>query len=200
MRLFTAVGFGAQDRETVSGVVKKLRTRAPLDQGHVKWVEPQNLHLTLHFLGAVGADVGEKLVRAFEPVLHRPAFSLSLGAVGIFPPRGRPRAVWIGVGTGAAEMAALRRGLQARLTPLGFVPDDHPYHPHVTIGRMRRGRSVSRPALVDALAAVMVPPLGMIVDRVLLIESRLKTAGPSYHVLAEMSLRGTDSEDAVHSA
>ncbi len=90
--------------------------------------------------------------------------------------------------------------MQTRLTPLGYQAGDQVYHPHLTIGRVGRGVSIRRASLMEALATVAVPSARSRVDRVLLFESRLKTGGPSYHVLGDMLLGGRDSEGPASSA
>ena len=199
MRLFTAITLEAPVRSGVAEVIGSLRTHSALHRA-VKWVDPGNLHLTLQFLGDVRPDVAMDLVDAFGPTLKHPSFFLALGTPGTFPARGHPRVLWLGVSEGASEVVRLRREVQTRLGPHGFEPDTRPYHPHLTIGRLGRGRSVSRTAIVDALSDLEVPAERSVVDRVLLVESRLSGAGPSYRTLAEMALGDTPSEGPAHSA
>ena len=194
MRLFTAVRFEARVRDAVAAAFAHLRTERALGRAAVKWVVPSNFHLTLQFLGEVSPHAGAVLVNAFASTLSHSPFHVSFGPAGTFPPRGQPRVICIGVQEGAVQLASVRREVQTRLTPLGYPAGDQVYHPHLTVGRVRRGVSMRRASLVEALATVAVPSARSLVDRVLLFESRLKTGGPSYHVLGEMLLGGPDSD------
>ncbi len=152
MRLFTAVRFEARVRDAVAAAFAHLRTERALGRAAVKWVVPSNFHLTLQFLGEVSPHAGAVLVNAFASTLSHSPFHVSFGPGGTFPPRGQPRVICIGVQEGAVQLASVRREVQTRLTPLGYPAGDQVYHPHLTVGRVRRGVSMRRASLVEPLA------------------------------------------------
>ena len=103
-----------------------------------RWVTPEQIHLTLRFIGEVDngvfADVAETLAR-----IDTAPFTLRLEGVGHFPPRGQPRVLWAGVGDGA-PLARLHDMLEARLRRLGLEPDRRNFAPHVTLARLKQAR------------------------------------------------------------
>ena len=189
MRLFTAIMLAAPVQDAVREAVSQLRRQRSFDRA-IKWVERSNLHFTLQFLGGVDAESGSRLVDAFaSSSSHRP-FAVALGAIGACPARGQPHVVSFSLREGAEQLMFLRQDVQTRLTPLGYRQDNRPYHPHLTVGRVRRGVSVPRRVLTEALETVVVPSASWIVDQVVLFESRLGAAEPSYRVLARIVLGG----------
>ena len=102
MRLFVAVTLDAGVREEVGVVIRELARARAFESTSVKWVRPANLHLTLQFLGEVGRGRIEDITAALRKAWRQGRFHASLTDVGAFPPTGRPRVVWLGVGEGAA--------------------------------------------------------------------------------------------------
>jgi 2'-5' RNA ligase len=182
IRSFVAVSISEEIRELAGAFMETLRGKVH----GVKWVRPENLHLTLKFLGAVPEVQLPDLRAALDGAAgrHRP-FKLGFGGAGVFPPRGRPRVVWIDLSAGAGEMAALQADVEAGLAPLGFPPEKRPFSPHLTIGRVRE---LGDPfALTSALAAAGEMSWGeCVVDRVHLMRSDLFPTGPRYSILQEV--------------
>ena len=136
LRTFVAVGLNSTNRACADELIQSLRA-APAE---VKWVDVENLHLTLKFLGEVSArEIGrvceavERGAAAVEP------FEFELRGAGAFPNPGRPRTLWLGAGKGEQEMVALHDHVEAALATLGFRKEHRRFRPHLTIGRVRRG-------------------------------------------------------------
>lgn len=133
-------------RARLADEVARLR---PLADG-VAWVAPDNVHLTLKFLGGVEAGrldaVAASLTTALAGV---PAFDLTVHGLGAFPSRMRARVVWAGVGEGAPAAGAIAARVDAALAGLGFAPELRAFAAHVTLGRVREPRA--NPRLADAL-------------------------------------------------
>jgi 2'-5' RNA ligase len=142
------------------------------------------IHLTIRFLGEIAGP--EEVLAAVEPVAAATAaFDLELSGFGVFPNPQRARVYWAGVGRGAAEAAALAAAVERALLPLGFSPEDRPFHPHVTLGRFRIPRPVPAPFLGVA------PRLGAIrANRLTLYASTLRPEGPLHEPLRDLSLLG----------
>ena len=190
MRLFVAVDLDPPAREAVAGAVARLRRHPVIGAASVKWVEPPNLHLTLRFLGEVEASAAEAVAGALAPASPLPAFRTALGSFGVFPARGAPRVMWVGVREGVAALGALRDEVARRLLPLGHAPEGQAYRPHLTVGRVRRGGGGLRAALTEAAAGSDLRHVTWSVGRAVLFESRLSAAGPAYRVVTEMRLGG----------
>ncbi len=189
MRVFAAVRIGSTVRDALAAAVTRLRADPELDAA-VKWVKAENLHLTLQFLGEVPLLTVSALVSALTPPVSVTPLTLSLGDVAVFPVRGRPRGIWVDLGGDVQRLDELLAAVQARLTTCGYPPDGQPFRPHVTLGRLRRGRVVSRGVLRERLRTLELRAGEWSVAEVVLLESRLGRSGPTYHVLAETPLGG----------
>lgn len=98
----------------------------------MRLVEPQDLHLTLHFLGDIPTEKGAALRQALANVKAK-AFAIALKGTGRFPPEGQPKVVWAGIES-SPDLAALHRSVGTALTDaIGFRPEVRPYSPHVTL-------------------------------------------------------------------
>jgi RNA 2',3'-cyclic 3'-phosphodiesterase len=109
----------------------------------LRWLTEEQFHLTLSFLGNVGAPAEERLREALREV-RVPQFFLPICGVGAFNAYGRPSVVWAGVGKGHPHLFALHRRIQDAVLHAGLEADLKPFHPHITIGR---AKGISRQAL-----------------------------------------------------
>jgi 2'-5' RNA ligase len=190
LRLFVALDPPDAVRRRLGAIAGEMRRLAGRAAGEVKWVAPENVHLTLQFLGAVPeervADV-ERAVAA-AAAASRP-LRLEVRGAGGFPSARRPRVLWAGVGGDVEALSALVAGLGRLLAPLGYPPEERSFSPHLTLGRARdaRGAPGLGGALAHASADEGVPWLA---DALTLFQSRLSPSGPRYHVLARAPLGG----------
>lgn len=103
-----------------------------------RWVEPENYHITLRFIGDVDGATAERFSEALAQI-RTESFSLALDGVGSFG-KGRPRAVWAGVSPSAPLVALAQANEQAALAA-GLGPESRNFHPHVTLARIRGGKA-----------------------------------------------------------
>lgn len=177
-RLFVALRFPEATRHAV------WRAAAPLREtgAKVRWTPERQLHLTLKFLG----DVPGARIPAIEAALAVPGaasrpFGLAFEGVGAFPSLARPRVLWVGA-DGGPDLPALHERVEDALGALGFEPETRPFHPHVTLGRVRtRGRAPD--ALADAAGRVTVHERCEI-EALHLMRSRLGAGGARHDVEA----------------
>ena len=188
MRLFVAADLPKEVRARLAEMQRALAD-LPLP---VRWVAPGGVHLTLKFLGE--AAPGRRA--AIEAALAAPAatlapFRLAASGVGTFPERGAPRVIWVGLEGDVAAARRLQEAVEAAVAPLGFARDDHPFTPHLTLGRVKGpGRGDPRPVLAR------LGPEGaseFLVHDYVLFESRLGSGGASYTPLARYPLRGAEA-------
>ncbi|MBX9677356.1 MAG: RNA 2',3'-cyclic phosphodiesterase [Gemmataceae bacterium] len=187
LRTFLALNPGDASRDRLAALQEKL---ADATAG-VQWVETENLHLTLLFLGDVDDRDLMKVCRAADRAAqdHAP-FVMSLEGVGCFPNMRRPRTIWAGVGTGAAEVRNLFQDLATSFETQGlYRPEDRPFSPHVTLGRVNKdadAESISRElAKHDKWRGGETT-----IQEVLVYSSDLTPKGPVYTVLGRGKLRG----------
>ena len=125
MRLFVAILFPEPVRKALMDTMAQMRAQG----AHGNFTRPENLHLTLAFLGETGAEGCRAAVRAVDSVCGRAPFSLSLGGAGRFG------ALWWAGLQNSAPLAALARDAQAALRAEGFSLDRRPFQPHITLAR-----------------------------------------------------------------
>jgi 2'-5' RNA ligase len=187
MRLFIAVDLDDAARNAIGAEQKRLGAAMRHSEGSsLKWVRPEQMHLTLVFLGQVNdATAPAILARLEQPVMQSP-FELVFGGTGVFPPRGAPNVLWLGVASGAREIADLQREVAQRVAELGIPPERRPFHPHLTLARWRESRGADR---ARALGAARDGPIARVhVDHATLYQSRLSSSGSAYTALARATL------------
>jgi 2'-5' RNA ligase len=185
LRTFIAAGLDKPIRERLVALQEALG-RADAE---VKWVERENLHVTLLFLGEVTDRDIPAVCQAVGDCckVHAP-FSLNVETAGCFPNPRRPRTLWAGVGQGVQELVALHDALEPPLLDLGcYRREERQYTPHITLGRVRSERPDDRLALALAKQAGWRGG-SMDVREVLVMSSELRPQGPEYTVLSRAKL------------
>jgi len=185
MRTFIAVAISSEVRGNIAQIQAEFRKGDP----DVKWVEPENLHLTLEFLGEVGEEklsgVIEKTRLALSGIFN---FKVHLSGLGSFPNLRSPRVVWVGVKEGKEELKNLSERIEENLSHLGFTEEKREFSAHLTIGRVRSPRK--REKLVKKIEELESSDVGEFsVDKVLVMESQLSPKGPTYRIIEEVSLK-----------
>lgn len=186
IRAFVAVPVEA-GVERAAELLEQVRVRCDRAGLRANWVRPENLHLTLAFLGGVEPSRIEAIAAALAPLSAHPSFAVELRGVGRFPPGGKPRVLWMGVGGGADRLEAIASEVAERLAPLGFSPDRRPFHPHFTLARVKRAtRRVD-----DVLDHFREAEGGVTrVSELMLFQSLTRPEGPEYTPLARVPLLG----------
>jgi len=163
--------------ETVSGQLK-----AQIGDVPIRWVAPQNIHLTLKFLGDVSFNNIEILRESIrtEAAPFKPMV-FSVGGVGAFPKVRNPRVIWVGV-EAPTELIALQRGIDAQTSRIGYAPDRRSFSPHLTLGRVSRNVNTQQIRKIgEVLATSKIGFLGLgRVNAVHLYRSDLKPDGAVY--------------------
>jgi RNA 2',3'-cyclic 3'-phosphodiesterase len=184
-RTFIAIDPGQAVRDRLTALQEALAKTG----ADVKWVEHNNLHLTLLFLGEVDQRDLTAVCRAVaEAAATQPKFPMTIEKAGAFPNARRPRTLWVGVGDGAKEVCALHDALEAPLLALGcYRREGRGYTPHLTVGRVK-----ADPA-GDALAGVLTKRANWsagetTVREIHVMGSELTSEGPVYTVLSRAKL------------
>lgn len=184
MRAFVAVPVPEALRRQLVSESDRLADELPA----ARWVPATNLHLTLRFLGEVPAsETGALVVALRRAVATTRAFEVTLGRRGAFPPRGRPRVLWIGIEP-SAPLTGLQRGVATAVEEvLGLEAEARAFHPHLTLGRCRGGW---RPADAERWRSEPSSSSGTVftVTYVDLMESRLTPRGAKHRRLERLTL------------
>jgi RNA 2',3'-cyclic 3'-phosphodiesterase len=195
-RLFVALPMPAAATDLVDELVGALAR----DDWPVRWVAPDTVHLTLHFLGDTEPERAELLRLALAPVVarHR-SFTLQTGELGVFPNDRRPRVIWLGLEGQTQRLVALHGDLRRSLAELELPVEDRALRPHVTLGRVRDNpphdfpdavrRRFADPKLRERVARSSVP---VPFSEVLLVRSFLGRGGARHETLARYPLVGSD--------
>jgi len=187
IRTFVAVEINSAVRACAAELIDQLGT-ASVD---VKWVAPENIHLTLKFLGEVDSRQVHEVCRAVEQAADGVApFELEVRGAGAFPNVRRPRTVWLGAGQGVQELGVLAERVESELHRLGFRREGRRFHAHLTVGRVRRGGpGISQLAqLLEEYADFEIGRTP--VSEVIVFSSTLDRAGPTYEPLGRGLLSG----------
>jgi RNA 2',3'-cyclic 3'-phosphodiesterase len=166
-RLFVAIDFPQSVRGFLTDLDPQIRD--------VRWIAAEQMHLTLSFFGDVPEDVDVKF-REKLSAIHFGAFFLPIAGVGMFPPKGPPKIIWIGIGRGHPHLFQLHKRVTDAALAVGLEPDLRPFHPHITLARCR---DVSPQSMRKFLQTNADLDAGMVhVESFHLYSSQLTPAGP----------------------
>lgn len=178
VRSFFGLPLPEAHRELLDGYLTECATLAP----EFRWTPAANLHLTIRFLGHVELSLAEGIMDRLAGVGLR-AFDLQLGEMGTFKRRRLASVIWVGLRSGADEIAGLAAAVEAESTRAGLEAEARPYHAHLTLARSR-----SR----DGAALPVLPPVPELAswraDELILYRSRLGRGGSVYEPLRRLSL------------
>jgi 2'-5' RNA ligase len=186
MRLFVAIDIEPHVRVRIKQVQNRLRQTPGLSDKEVKWVVPEQIHLTLKFLGEVRddlltqvCDVVKRTASEFE------SFDFEVKGLGAF---GRPaRIVWAGTSE-CPPMKQLQAALESRFAELGWDPENRPFAGHLTLCRVKNVSAGRK--LADAVQAYKDESLGLVgVTELVLYQSQLSSAGPLYTAICRAALK-----------
>lgn len=190
IRAFIAIELPHDIQQCLGKVSTELKQQAK--DAPVRWVAPENIHLTIKFLGDVSVNNIEVLKdMLLAETLKQEPFEISMGGLGAFPNTRHPRVIWVGV-EAPEELYSLQRAIEMQSIRLGYSPDKRPFSAHLTLGRVARHAS---PAQVRIISKVInnyhLGFLGVArVDHIALFKSDLKPTGPIYSRLFEAPFKG----------
>lgn len=186
IRSFLAIELPEAIRRKIEEVQRDLR----ISHADVRWVNPENIHLTLKFFGNIDESRIDPIVQSLEgPFQTSSPFSLSIRGMGSFPHLKKPRVIWMGLKEGKKDLVALQRQIDGELKKIGFKPEERDFHPHLTLGRAKSNRGIDE--LIGRMEKYREEEFGDFrVEGVVLFRSDLKPSGPIYTLLREMKLGG----------
>ena len=184
-RVFCAIDLPDEVREKV--LAHSMRLRQSVIETRASWSRPDNIHLTLKFLGEIPQPRVESLSKAAEEVCHDLApFTVSVQGSGVFPVHGSPRVLWIGIEDLQGRLGEFYQRLEAAAAKAGFEKEVRPFHPHLTLARLRSPQNARRLAALHKEA--FFEPVEFTVSELLVIRSELSSEGSRYSVIARHAL------------
>jgi RNA 2',3'-cyclic 3'-phosphodiesterase len=183
MRLFVAIELSQAARRALSATQEKLKSQCP----DVRWILPEQLHLTVKFLGDVAdgdvVTVSEALEQA---AVQAKPFIMRTGECGCFPERGAVRIVWTKAVEEHGLLAECVAAVEAQIEPLGFPREHRPFAAHITIGRVREDRSQGK--LREIVQANRGKEIDQDVLSLTLMSSALSPKGSTYTAVSRAKL------------
>jgi len=187
LRAFIAIEIPIEIKTAITDQTAGLHRRAGQT---VRWVTPENTHLTLKFLGDVSPTNAELLAESLRAECGKqPPFEISASGIGCFPNQHRPYVIWIGLNA-PADLNQLQHKIESAAARLGFAAEDRPFSAHLTIGRVReRTSQADIKNLQAALEGLRIGELGQFtVQTITLFKSELQPGGPCYTPLSHAHL------------
>ena len=188
MRTFIAIPLPAQIKKRLSDLQDQLRASG----AEVKWVEPQNIHLTLKFLGERDEKKIEKIMAVLDDTVKgKLRFSIRISQLGAFPRIDSPRVIWVGISQGEEETKIIAQELEEKIARLGIPKEDRPFSSHITLGRTRSAKNLENLVreLNNAGVNWKTEGLEFTVNQITLFKSTLTSRGPTYETLKEAALK-----------
>jgi len=184
MRTFIAIDISPEIRSAIGRIQSHLKYAG----ADVKWVAPENIHLTMKFLGEIDETMLGRVEASLEHIARSTRqFEFSVEGVGVFPKIDFPRVIWIGLGRGSDQLTCLAALLDDEMLKLGFEKDPRQFEPHLTIGRVRSEHNKEK--LMEKI--ISLPPEVLLesgscrINSLTLFKSTLTPEGPIYSVLHE---------------
>ena len=179
IRSFIAIEINQGNRTKIVEVQKELlKANAGL-----KFVKPENIHITLHFLGNQDIETLNQIISHLESIFKTfPPFEFQPQGLGAFPNEKNPRVIWIGIGTGADIIENIHTKSKNLLQKIGIGLEKRKYHPHLTLARIR---TIKNKHLLIQLLNSYTPPEFELQksEEIVLFKSILTPQGPIYEKL-----------------
>ena len=181
IRSFLAFPISSALKESLRRILHELQqTRAD-----VKWVRLENIHLTLKFLGDVEETDLEKISSVLSESCHGfDRITSHLSETGVFPDLRHPRIVWAGLDDPEKKFRVMVGALEEQLEKLGFAKADHPFKPHITLGRVKSSANLKD--LIQTIQQIIFEEKAQqTFEKIILYKSTLTPQGPIYETLKE---------------
>lgn len=182
-RLFVGCSLGDEAHTALVRLAAEVRRDLEGRGWRGSWTKPEMLHLTMKFVGDTDPEKAPALAEAMRLACAEvPPIAVAVEGLGTFPPRGRPKILFSGIGRGRDACVALAAAIEERFAALGIPRESRPFHPHVTLARVREApRTVALPEVrrIDGAFTEAV-----------LWRSELLPSGARYSRVASVALGG----------
>jgi len=185
IRSFIALELSREIYKNLDQLIENLKKGVQFTPAKPNWVKPKSIHLTLKFLG----NIEERKVEGIGEVLKKAAcethpFLIRIRGLGVFPHPRKPRVLWCGITKGEQQTQRLQKRIDRSLAPLGFEKEKRPFHPHLTLARIKTLRGSA--ALMNIIKTHENALVGECpINRIILFKSQLHPDGAIYTRLLE---------------
>jgi 2'-5' RNA ligase len=191
LRLFIALELSEQIHQNLADLISDLKKGFGSE---IKWVDPQQVHLTLKFIGEVPSASVHPIKQVLDEVTQEnPSFVIEASGTGVFPNTSRPRVLWVGL-SHPSELPQLQIKIEEALIPLKIPKENRPFSAHLTFGRVNDSTNAETvKSIVKQLMANSQKSFGSVkIEKVTLFQSTLTPKGPIYTPLARFPLKKYD--------
>jgi len=182
-RLFIAIDIS--DNQEVNNIYREVKKK--LFNNKIRWTKPENMHITLKFLGSTPAEKVKNIVEVMGNVAKDyKEIEMNFSRVGLFGSSYKPRVIWLGFKENLV-LTELAENLKRKLEPIGFPYDRQNFVPHLTLGRINKIESKSYfQSVLNGYKKLDLQAFQ--IKKIYLFESILQKEGPEYRVLHEVDL------------
>lgn len=187
IRAFIAIELPAR----IAQELEKIQDRLKDETNKTTWVKPENIHLTIKFLGDIETNKIDSIIKVLEDAAYNLSnLKISIRGIGAFPTIENPRVLWIGIKEDDTNISQLYNNLEHGLTALGFEREQRAFKPHLTLGRIKL--LVDKRTLKQRLERLADISLGNFeADSFYLFKSTLTPEGAVHTKLKEVELKKT---------
>lgn len=191
VRAFIALDISSDIKEKLSNLQKSLKDT----DIKIRWVAPENIHITLKFLGNVEGNKISKIKNVLREVVEEnEAFIIKFTGIGAFPHLHNPRVIWVGIEEGEAGLKKINQKIEEGLKKIKIKREGKEFQPHLTIGRMKS--SFNKKIMIDLINKYKDEKWGEIVaEKITLYKSTLTAKGPVYSPLSVYYLKNIKEEN-----
>ncbi len=181
MRVFISINLPEQIRKEISKEFEKLE-----HSGFVagNFVNKNNIHLTLKFLGNISEELAEKIKKSLLEI-NLSKFEVSVGEIGFFPSEQYVRVIWVGLI--ADELKKLKEIIDRNLLEIGINSDGREFSSHITVARVKKIKD--KDSFLKKIKELKLKKMSFPVEKISLMKSELTRDGPNYKVLGEFNLK-----------
>jgi 2'-5' RNA ligase len=185
LRSFIAIELPEEVKAALIGIQDEFKE----SRADIRWVKPDNIHLTLKFLGEIdGKNIGNIVQKVEGACAKYSFFELGISGIGVFPNIRSPRVLWVGIQY-AEALAGLQSEIETGMASIGYERERRKFSPHLTLGRFRSAKGEK--AISEKIEMYKNDRIGSIgVQSISLMKSELSPSGARYSRVAEIALAG----------
>lgn len=184
IRAFIAAEIDLANKHKISELISLLKK----SNADVKWVNEEQMHITLKFLGNIEQDKIREISGTLSNITNNlPGFAINLSKIGAFPDMNRPRVIWIGIDKGAESLEILAEKIENVLKEIGTDKESHDFKAHLTLGRVRSPKNMSNLATLLGQTDFHAEE-DIYIDEIVLFQSTLSPKGTTHTKLSTARL------------
>ena len=180
-RVFIGIPIG----DKIKSILPSLKTSIHSSRDIIRWIPPENIHLTLSFLGNISDQDIPNIIQSLKNCNTFKYFKIKIESTGVFPSVNFPKILWTGISNGVDELTSLQTYIEKSVRKYKEINRKEKFIPHITIARIRRSR---RKIDVLPFLNTVYSPIELDINSICLYESILLPVGAKYMVLTEFPL------------